>query len=326
MKQTKQKVTIGIDVSKNKLDIYCLPTNQHKVIANEPRQIGQWLRSMLQKHEVEVIALEPTGGYEKPLLQQLFKHQLTIERVHPNQLNHFQAVNRELAKTDKIASSQLARYASNPEYPHKILPETYIEETKKAELSSRMRQIKSMLQMEGNRLEKPLNNTQVKKSIRKHIKQLESELKSLEKQITEIIMENDELKAKYELIQTFKGAGKRTAHTLIFDVPELGKLSKPEIGSLGGLAPINRDSGKKQGQRHIQGGRGQVRRVLYMTAMVAIRHNNTMRQFYDRLRAAGKPFKVAIVAVMRKLLCIINAMVRDNLPWQEKSELSVQNA
>ncbi len=324
MEENKQKVTIGIDVSKNKLDIYYLPTKEHKVIVNQPRQIGQWLRTTLRQYTIEIVALEPTGGYEKPLLQQLLKRELTIEYVHPNRLNNFQAVNGEVAKTDKIASSQLARYAADPQYRHNLIKQGHVERTCHGELSSRIKQLKQMIQMEKNRLEKPLYNAQVKKSIRKHIKHLEKELKHLENQAEALIKEDATLNATYELIQTFKGAGKTTAQTLILDVPELGTLSKAKISSLIGLAPINRDSGKKQGQRYIQGGRGHVRRVLYMTAMVAIRYNKTMRVFYDRMRSTGKPFKVAIVAVMRKLLCTLNAMVRDKLPWLEDKELAAQ--
>jgi len=326
MEHKKTNVTIGIDVSKEKLDIFYFPTSAHKVIANNRREIGQWLRVLLKDYDVQVVALEPTGGYEKPLLEQLLKRSLNIELVHPNPLNHFQAVNREQAKTDKIASSQLARYAQCASYPHHYLSLDSLDETKRKELSSRIRQTKSLINQEKNRLEKPLYSPQVKKSLRRHIKYLENELRLQEKEIEALMDKNEALKSVYELIQTYKGAGKVTAQTLVLDVPELGKLSKAKISSLVGLAPINRDSGKKQGQRYIQGGRGQVRRVLYMAALVAIRHNLLARKFYERLREAGKPFKVAIVAVMRKILCTLNAMVRDNLAWKGNNKLPVLDA
>jgi len=255
----------------------------------------------------------------------LLKHQVTTWLVHPNQLCYFQKVEGENAKTDKLACSQLARFAQKG-LRHREVKEGYIESAARVELSSRIRQVKGSIRREENRLEKPLYNTQVKRSICRQIKWLKKELAGLEKQVSELICADEQLKSQYDLLQTVKGAGPVTAMTLVFEVPELGQLSRTQISSLIGLAPMNRDSGKKQLPRKIQGGRGHVRRVLYMAATVAIRWNERMKAIYNRLMAAGKPYKVAIVAVMRKLLCIFNAMVRDNRPWQNCKELTVQNA
>ena len=140
------------------------------------------------------------------------------------------------------------------------------------------------------------------------------------------ILQDDDIKQKYECIQTFVGVGNVTAQTLVLDLPELGQLKKTEISRLIGVAPINNDSGLKAGHRYIQGGRAHIRRTLYMAALVATRYNATMRAFYQRLRDAGKPAKVAIVAVMRKIIIVLNAMVRDQKPWQSVKELTTQNA
>lgn len=326
-KTGKVKAKLGIDVSKDKLDLWLLPLNKHLVIKNNLREIGHCLKDLCNQYELVEAALEPTGGYEKHLVCKLLEKKVTTYHVHPNQLIHFQKSQQGgHAKTDKIAASVLANYVD--QYGAQLTPvsSSYRTDKEYKELSSRIKQLKTAIRAEKNRLDKPLFDKKIADSIKRQIRCLEKELATMETYFSKKIQDEAKSKHLYELIQTFKGAGKVTAQRLILELPELGQLKKTQIARLVGVAPVNRDSGKVTGHRYIQGGRANVRSVLYMVAVVAIRYNLAMQDFYQRLIKAGKPFKVAIVAVMRKVIIILNAMVRDNLPWQEYTELVAQKA
>ena len=183
-----------------------------------------------------------------------------------------------------------------------------------------------MLQAERNRISHIFFNKEILRSHKRCIKYLEKEIAALDKIIDLEIAKHEDLKNKKQLLETFKGVGNVTSQALLLDVPELGTLSREAIAKLIGVAPLNNDSGKKNGTRHIRGGRGHVRRILYMSALVAIRFNKEIKHIFDKLMARGKLFKVAIVAVMRKMLCMLNSMAKKNITWQQFTGLTVQNA
>lgn len=326
MQKIKEKITLGIDVSKDKLDVWYHPINQHKVVKNNARQIGQWLSNVIKTHTIDGVALEPTGGYEKLLTKQLVDKGLLTYFIHPNKLKHFQKAQGPAAKTDKIAACELAKYAVQHAGTLKAVSENYVMDKALTELSHRVKQLKKQILAEGNRLEKVLFDKKIAQSIKRHIKFLKAELDKMNQNVSREIQKDETKQHQFDLIQTFKGAGPVVATTLVLDVPELGQLSKAQVSRLIGLAPMNQDSGQHNGHRYIQGGRATVRHVIYMAALATIKHNHTMRLFYNRLRLAGKPAKVAIVAVMRKMIITLNAMVRDKKPWQEINELVAQNA
>ena len=323
MNEKNKKIIIGIDVSKDKLDIWLHPENNHTVISNNARSIGGWLKSFKDCLKEIEVSLEPTGGYENELVRQLVKQEISCYYVHPNRLHHFAKAQGSQAKTDKIASQLLALFIT--EHRDKLSPITkkLLQNKPLNELSSRRKQIKDMIHVEKCRRDHSFAAQGLKRSIDRMIKSLENELKALEKMIDNLLKEDQEKSDQLKLLTTFKGVGRVTAQTLLIDLPELGQLKNTQISRLVGVAPLNRDSGKKNGHRFIQGGRGHVRRVLYMAAMVAVRFNPSMKQLFDRLRAQGKEFKVALVAVMRKMICILNAMMRDNKPWRGQDELAV---
>ena len=326
MNQVKEICTIGIDVSKDKLDIWELPGNKHYVINNKIRAIGDWNKKMGKLWRSSRVLLEPTGGYEKVLIKKLLSCGIEVKMIHPNRLVYFAKSKGFEAKTDKLASMQLALYLNEqPEKSMVKIEASYEDNQKVKEVNSRRRQIKEILQSERNRLSHDYFSPEVKRSIKRSIKNMEKELDKLNNLIDSEITKTKELKKKKQLLETFKGVGRETALALLFDLPELGNLSREAIAKLAGVAPLNNESGIKSGTRHIRGGRGHVRKILYMAAIVASRFNQTLKRIFERLIARGKLFKVAIVAVMRKMLCLLNSMVKKNLSWQEFSGLSTQN-
>ena len=271
------------------------------------------------------VLLEPTGGYENKLIKKLLDYGIQTYMVHPNRLIYFAKSRGLEAKTDKLASKQLALYLH--EQPIETMAQVGADFKmikRLQELSSRRKQLKEILRGENSRLGYDFFDKNTARSLKRMIKSLEQEILKLDALIEEEFKQQAELTTKAKLLNSFKGVGRITAQTLILDVPELGTLSREAVAKMIGLAPLNRDSGKKSGTRHIHGGRGDVRKVLYMAAMVAIRHNAQMRRIFDRLMSRGKVFKVAIVAVMRKMICILNSMIKRNITWQEFTGLAVQ--
>lgn len=317
MTKTNGNCTIGIDVSKETLDIWILPDNKHIKIKNNTRSIGQWIKTLCQKRIISRVTLEPTGGYEKLIVIALLKASVPVQLTHPSQVYYFNKSQGCDLKTDKNDARQLALYGENhPEKP--TLKESYIEAEKLKELSARRRQLKGLIHAEECRLKNTFLNGELKRSSKRLLKSLEKELSRLDEIIEQEIEADSAKQEAMKCLQSFKGVGRVTAQTLVLDLPELGHLSRSQIAKLVGLAPINQDSGKKQGKRCIKAGRDYVRRVLYMAAVVAVRHNEQMKQFYDRLKANGKASKVALVAVMRKMICILNAMLRDKATWLQQ--------
>ncbi len=306
---------VGIDVSKDKLDVKVLPLGKYFQIQNTEKSIKSFIQDKLLKLGIpELVVFESTGGYEKMLMLSLMKLNLEFHRAHPNRVYHFAKAKGYFAKTDRIDAGILAQYGQQEEI---VAGEgTSIEELKMQEISSRRNQLKMMISQEKNRLHATYLNNQIARSIRRTIKQLEKELSKLSEQLEVLISADGDANAKRNLLETIPGVGKEISSIIVTDLPELGKLSREQISNLVGVAPQTRDSGKKQGYRRIGKGRSHVRKALYMSALVSMRHNAYFKPMYERLIARGKKPKVALVALMRKMVITMNAMVRDGALWQ----------
>lgn len=303
--------SIGIDVSKKKLDVYLLPQGTFVSLRNNDAGV-QSLLDFCQQWQPQAVVLEATGNYETRAFQALQAAGWPVRRINPRQSRAFaQALGRSL-KTDKVDAACLAHVAQFLS----LLPENYPidKPLTLASLVKRRRQLVDMITMERNRLEHVDNVLQV--SIAAHLSWLEAELKRLDKEIDDFLHKNPEWRAKIKNLGSVPGIGQVTLATLLAELPELGHLSNKKLAALVGLAPFNHDSGTRTGKRRIQGGRKTVRHTFYMASLVASRHNPVIRAFYKRLVSLGKPKKVAIIACARKLLTIINAMVKHNTVWQ----------
>lgn len=311
-----EKYYVGIDVSKESLDVFILPSNKYMVFKNNLTGIKK-LAGKLQLLPSAVILMEATGGYEKPLAQSLAKCELSVCVINPRQIRDFAKSMGKLAKTDKIDAQIIASFAE------KIKPDANVQcneaQQKLAENNARRRQIIDMITMEKNRLDKA--SPELKKSIKRILKALEKELNSITEMQAQTIQQSSEYAKKNELLQSIKGVGEIVAAGIIADLPELGKVNAKQISALAGLAPYNCDSGMMKGKRIIWGGRAPVRSLLYMATLVAIRFNPQIKIFYTRLCVAGKQKKVALTACMHKLLIIMNAMLKNNTPWHSGREL-----
>lgn len=306
---------IGIDVAKSKLDIFILPSSEHFVIDNKKSDITKFFAEFLKKHElknVKMCVMESTGGYEKLLAKLLTKMEFPVHIAHPNQVYHFAKSRKLFAKTDKIDSRILAYFGELLDLESSSLL-TEQEELLK-QLASRRLQLTDTLTIEKCRLKDHLAKD-TRRSIIRFIKLIKREIELIENKIKELIESNEKEKERADLLQTLKGIGKQTAHLLVALLPELGKLTRSQIALLTGLAPKNNDSGSKKGYRAIQGGRFYVRKSLYMPALCAIRYNEPLKTYYKKLVDKGKQPKVAIVAVMRKMIITLNAMLMKNESW-----------
>lgn len=302
---------IGIDVSKDQLDISIRPSGERMQFANADESIDALIQR-LQPLSPTLIVLEATGRYHRLLLGRLLAAGLPAIAINPRQARDFARALGQLAKTDAIDASVLAEFAE------KIRPELRViadDATQELEaLCTRRRQLVCILSAEKNRLHSAPKT--IRPAIQKHIHWLEKNIEQLEKDLDRRIRSSSAWREKDDLLRTCKGIGPVTTHTMLACLPELGTLSGRQIAALVGVAPFNDDTGKHKGRRHIQGGRIDVRSVLYMATLAAIRHNRTIHEFHRRLIAAGKAKKVAITACMRKLLTILNAIVRNKKPWQ----------
>lgn len=305
---------IGIDVSKDRLDIAVHESGESLHCQNTQAAI-ETLLGQLQAMQPELIVLEATGGYERLCAAMLAAAGLAVSVVNPRQVREFARSSGILAKTDRLDARVLAHFGAAIQPEPRALPDA--QQQLLDELILRRRQIVANLVAEKNRLGMA-QGAKVKKSLRQAIKFYERQLDELDREVGEHIERSPLWRAREDLLRSFKGVGPVSSRTLIGDLPELGRLDRKRIAALVGVAPMARDSGKRKGVRTISGGRGQVRAVLYMVAVTAIRSNAPIRAFYQRLRAAGKPAKVALVACMRKILIILNAMVRTQTRWNEQ--------
>ena len=307
----RQRTTyVGIDVSKAELEVAVRPTEDHFVVKNRTGSHKSLVARMLVLQPT-LIVMEATGGLEREVAYALAKAGLPVAVVNPRQARDFARSTGRLAKTDHLDAADLAYFAEAVKPEPRDLPDETAQEL--AALQARRRQLVSMLTAERNRLGTALPS--VRDWLERHIAWLEEELAKLEAEIGERIAENSELQARVKMLCKVPGVGPVTANTLTLELPELGKLNRKQIAALVGVAPFNRDSGKRRGKRCIWGGRASVRAVLYMAALTASRCNPVIKPFYDRLIAGGKLQKVALTACMRKLLTILNAMAKNGTAW-----------
>lgn len=303
---------VGIDVAKEKLDVHVRPAAESFTLANDEGGIRELVKR-LQAVSPALIVLEATGGYEVPVAAALASAALPVVVVNPRQIRDFARATGQLAKTDALDAAVIARFAEAVQPPVRPLATEAAQAL--GALVARRRQLVDMLGAERNR-QGQVHDRRVQRDLTAHIRWLTKALAQVERDLHDTIRSSPVWRAKDQLLTSVPGVGDVTAHTLLADVPELGALTRREIAALIGVAPVNRDSGTLRGRRMIAGGRPQVRRVLYMAAMVAVRHNPVLATFYARLTAAGRPKKVALIAATRKLVTILNAILREQRPWQ----------
>ena len=305
---------VGVDVSKDRLDIAAHPEPASWSVANDEAGIEDLVRRLGDLRPV-CIVLEATGGLEMPVLTALTVAGLPAVAVNPRQTRHFAKAAGLLAKTDRIDALVLARFAEAMKPEIRPILDAPAQELRA--LAVRRRQVIEMLTAEKNR--RSMAPKRMVKEIDKHIAWLEKSLSRIDDDLHKTIRSSPVWREKDEILQSAKGIGPVTSAVLIAQLPELGRLDRWEIAKLVGVAPMNCDSGRYRGQRHIQGGRAPLRCALYMATLTAIRYNPELAAFCQRLIAAGKEFKVAMTACMRKLLVRLNAMLRDRAPWHEKT-------
>lgn len=302
----QQSVAVGIDVAKKHLDV-AIGSEAPTRFANDEGGIAK-LVAELRTRNVSRIVLEATGGYQRTLLAALLGAGLPAVAVNPKQARDFAKAIGRLEKTDEIDARVLALFAERIAPEVRPLPD---EETQDFQaLLARRRQLTEMLVMEKNRLHQAKGA--VHRNIREHIEWLKKQLRDTDNDIETRLRNYPAWDARVEVLETLKGVGRVTSMTLLAELPELGRLDRKKIAKLAGVAPLNRDSGSRRGRRVIWGGRSSVRAALYMATLVATRHNPLIRDFYVRLVSRGKLKKVALVAAMRKLLTILNALLRDH--------------
>jgi transposase len=302
-----------VDVASTKLDLACHSLAEVRSFENSPAGIEQLL-AQVREQPLALIVAEATGGYETPLVIALAAAGLPVVLINPRQLRAFATAVGELAKTDAIDARMIARFAHDVRPAPRSLPG----ENQRffADLAGRRRQLIALRTAELNRRQQT-QRPQLLASLDAVLRVLDEQITAIEQQLADAIAANAEWRGRAEILESVAGVGAATTLTLIADLPELGQLDHKPLAKLVGVAPLNRDSGKFRGRRTILGGRATVRAALYMAAFNAIRCNAPLRDFYQRLRAAGKSYKLAITACMRKLLTILNALVRDNIHWRK---------
>lgn len=305
-------VFIGIDVSKFRLDVAVRPTAEIISGDNTPTGIEQLVEKIYALSPT-LITLESTGGYERPLVIALAEAKLPVAVVNPRQARDFARSMGRLAKTDEIDAMVLAHFAEAMRPAEYDLPT--VQARALSALLVRRRQLVDMITMEAQRLAN-CSDLRSRSDIQATLAFLKDRLEHVDQDLLEAVQASPSWRHRSQLLQSVPGVGPVVAVTLLAELPELGQLSDKKLAALVGVAPLNRDSGTFRGQRRIGGGRSSVRAVLYMAATVAMRFNPVIRAFYEQLLARGKPKKVALVACMRKLLIILNAMIRTNTAWQ----------
>jgi len=306
-----EPVYVGIDVSKDTFNVASCPNVLKASLPNTPQGHNQ-LYKQLKEYPIAIIVMEATGGYEKPIAAELLEANLPAVVVNPRQVRDFARGLGQIAKTDAIDAEVLAKFAQLVQPAprrHKTAQMTDL-----AELVHRRRQLNNLRTQESNRLAMA-HHQKVRKSVQSVIKVLDHQIEQIDELISEHIKSDDNFSQKDKILRSTPGIGPQTSAMLLSQMPELGELNRQEIASLAGLAPFDRSSGKWIGKGHIWGGRSEVRCVLYMAALTARRCNPVIRRFANRLEGEGKAFKVVITACMRKLLIILNTMIRNQSLW-----------
>ena len=307
---TTAGVFVGIDVSKARLDVAVGPAGELLSVDNDAHGIAE-LAGRLQTLGPELIVLEASGGLETVLVGELAAAGLPLAVVNPRQVRDFARATGQLAKTDALDARALALFAERIKPPVRELPD---EQTRQLRaLVTRRRELVEMLTAERNRLGSV--PAVLHREIRAHIRWLEARLKERNRDLDQMLRGSPLWREREHLLSSVPGVGPVLCATLIAGLPELGRLNRHEIAALAGVAPLNRDSGQLRGRRMVWGGRAQVRATLYMATLSGVRFNPALRSLYCRLRAAGKPAKVALVAAMRKLITILNALLKHRTHW-----------
>lgn len=301
---------VGIDVSKAQLDVAVRPSGETWTVAHDEVGLSA-LVARLRTLAPTLIVVEATGGLEVVLAGALATAALPVAVVNPRQVRDFARSTGTLAKTDRLDAQSLAHFAEALRPPPRPLPDAQAQEL--SALLQRRRQLVEMLTAEKNRL--PLAARRVRPQLQAHITWLQHQITQFDDDLRALIRSSPLWRDKDDLLRSAPGVGPVLATTLVAALPELGTLTRQQIAALVGVAPLNRDSGTLRGRRTVWGGRAQVRTVLYMSTLVAVRHNPVLVAFYQRLRAAGKAPKVALTACMRKLLTILNAMLKHRTRW-----------
>ena len=309
---------VAFEVSKDSLVIHVLPAGEQSVVANKPKAIRKTLLAELRRNAKAnlgplLVVCEATGGYERHILELCVELGIAVHKAHGSRVRCFARYVGLIAKTDPIDARVLALFGLKTPDLHLYVPPSP-EVLALRDLKTRRDQVQEMLFAEKNRLEHA-RHASVSRSLSAHVASLRKALAALEAEIAAHVKASETLACKARLMQTLKGVGPATVATLLAYLPELGALGRGRVACLAGLAPFDDDSGKFKGPRHIEAGRAVVRKTLYMAALVAIRHNPVMRLFAEKLRRNGKPSKVVITAVMRKLIVTLNAIVRSGEPW-----------
>jgi transposase len=307
---TTNEINVGIDTGKKQLDIYIRPLGEAFSVDNTPVGVREAVKRLKQFQPTRIV-IEATGRLELGFVIAAQRARLPVSVANPIHIRRFAGATGQLAKSDQLDAQMIARFgeALQPK-PTKLKPE----KTRQiSDLLVRRSQLLEMRTMEKNRLSILPKALHV--SLNRHLKQLTTEIERVEKQTDKLIAQLPEWQNKMDQLMSVKGVGKVLAYTLMTDLPELGQLNRKQIAALVGVAPMNRDSGSYQGKRHIRGGRHRVRTVLFMAVMSAVRSNPKLKAKYEQLKAAGKPPKVALVACMRKLITILNTMVKNGEHW-----------
>jgi transposase len=304
---------VGIDVSKDHLDIHLRPDNRQQRFTYDNDGLVA-LVEMLNQSQPRLIVMEATGGYEQRVVAALAAQELPVVVVNARRVRDFAKATGQLAKTDRLDAAVLSDFGEKLRPELRTLPDAGLEELKA--LLVRRRQLVDMITAEKNR--QTIAPALIRRQIQKHIDWLQKQLGSVDEDLASSVRDSPIWKAKDEILQSAPGIGPTTSTTMLAALPELGLLNRHTIAALVGVAPMNHDSGKLRGRRTIQAGRHSVRTILYMATLVATKHNPVIRAFYQRLLTAGKPKMVAITACMRKLLTILNSMLKTNSPWSSQ--------
>ena len=319
MTSPQREIYVGIDVSKRALDVCILREDDRQeggdsfVVSNDQEGVQEML-SRLEGASVELAVMEATGRYERLAATMLAASSISVAIVNPRQARDFAKAIGQLAKTDKIDAFVLARFARAVEPRVSVIPEE--EAVALQGILARRRQLIEMLVSSEAHNRLKMASKPLAKRIRAHVQWLEKEIERIDGDLDRAIEENAAFKANEALLRSVPGVGRVLSRTLLAELPELGEITHRRLCALVGVAPFNRDSGQRSGKREAWGGRAPVRAVLYMSALVATRHNPAIKEFYERLLSTGKPKKVALVACMRKLLTILNALMRDRANWR----------
>lgn len=313
---SKIAIDVGLDVAKDKLDVWIV--DKHYIFSNDEDGFDKLTR-VLRRFEVRVVVMESTGMLELPCAIALDEAKIPVAIVNPRQVRDFARAMGRLAKTDKIDAQVLALFGEATKVEPKQLPDETQRQLKA--LVARRRQLLTMIGMESNRL-RTTRESKIRMSLEEVIAVLQEQLAKLDDDIDGCLRSSPLWRDQLELLKSVPGVGDVTARVILAELPELGQVGPKQIAMLVGVAPLNKDSGTLRGTRGTWGGRKRVRSTLYMAALVATRWNPVLKPYYERLVEAGKPKKLALVAVMRRLLVILNAILRTGVPWKEPEPFS----